>query len=69
VGVARALAPFPKVALWLLRDARQPDADLANLADWGGRVRRRRARSPDERERFAEFMRRWCSSLRRRRRQ
>jgi predicted transposase YdaD len=30
----RALAPFPKIALWLLRDGRHPDALLHNLAGW-----------------------------------
>ncbi|HWB79084.1 MAG TPA: Rpn family recombination-promoting nuclease/putative transposase [Nannocystaceae bacterium] len=31
---ARALAPFPKIALWLLRDGRDPDTLLRNLATW-----------------------------------
>ncbi len=31
---ARALAPFPKVALWLLRDGRRPKALMANLVQW-----------------------------------
>jgi hypothetical protein len=31
---ARALAQFPKVALWLLRDARRTDALMHNLAAW-----------------------------------
>jgi len=67
---ARALAPFPKIALWLLRDGRDPDALLDHLVAWAAALQEV-ARAPDgwramlvllsylnavlDRERFATF--------------
>ena len=38
--LARPLAPFPKVTLWLLRDGRSVDAFLEHLVAWATELER-----------------------------
>jgi hypothetical protein len=38
--LGRPLEPFPKIALWLLRDGRSLDAFLGHLAAWAGELER-----------------------------